>query len=134
MNSKTNKKCRILLAEDDKDMREMLARALRRAGYDVEECSDGMKLLDHLAAGLFLNDTDEVYDLIISDICMPGVSGMEVLEDLYKLQKMPPTILITAFGDELTHLQAELYGALIIDKPFNVDALIATACEIIPPA
>jgi hypothetical protein len=72
---------RILLAEDDKEMRAMLVHALRNAGYEVTECPDGLGLLTHLEP--FLKPEaigHEGVDLIISDIRMPGFTGMEVLE------------------------------------------------------
>lgn len=132
---KTSRPCRVLLAEDDEEMRKMLAWALRRAGYEVEECPDGMNLLYHLASGLFFKDKREMFDLIVSDIRMPGATGLEILEDLHNVQNLPPMILITAFGDEATHVRAEYYGAAaLFDKPFDIDALIAKVCEIVPAA
>jgi hypothetical protein len=69
----TARQYRILLAEDDKEMRTLLALALKRSGYEVVACPDGADMLTHLAA--FLMPCDQVhesFDLIISDIRMPG--------------------------------------------------------------
>jgi len=117
---------RILLAEDDYEMRTLLAVSLRRSGYDVIECSDGIGLLTHLET-FFLPDgfEREAVDLIISDIRMPGITGMEVLEGKPKYRDFPPMIVITAFGDAETHEMAYRCGAAaVFDKPFDVDLLL----------
>ena len=70
-------RCRVVLAEDDYEMRSLLSMALRKSGYDVVECSDGMGMLTYLAAFLLPEEfARESVDLIISDIRMPGVSGL----------------------------------------------------------
>ena len=122
----------ILVAEDDKEMRILLAGALTKAGYEVTECPNGFNLLNHLGSYL-LPDKHEDIDLIISDIRMPGVTGLEVLEGLQKARGFPPVILITAFGDQTIHAQAKQYGvAAMFDKPFDVDDLLAKVREIVP--
>ena len=117
----------ILLAEDDKEMRAMLAFALRKAGYRVTECSNGVELLTHLEPFLLPNGIGQKdVALIISDIRMPGFTGMEVLEGTSKKEGFPPMILITAFGDEKTHALAGKLGvAAMFDKPFDMDDLLA---------
>ena len=70
---------RILLAEDDKEMRSLLALMLRKEGYQVCECMDGLSLLDMLSSFFLPDEEHENFDLIISDIRMPGVTGMEIL-------------------------------------------------------
>lgn len=123
---------RILLAEDDKEMRSLLARALRRAGYEISECPDGIALLDYLFH--LLPAKNENIDLIISDIWMGGVTGLEVLEGLHDRDEFPPMILITAFGDQETHAKARRLGAVaMFDKPFDTDDLLAVVREFVPP-
>ena len=125
----------ILLAEDDKEMRALLALLLRKAGYRVTECRDGVGLLTYLEPFLLPNGVeDKDVDLIISDIRMPGFTGMEVLEGAPKNEGFPPMILITAFGDEETHALAKEFGAAaMFDKPFNMDDLLAKVHELLPP-
>ena len=120
------KRHRILLAEDDKEMRTLLALSLKRAGYEVVACPDGVDMLTHLAAFLLpYKPAHESIDLIISDIRMPGVTGMEVLQGKPENADFPPMILITAFGDDETHAQAAESGvAAMFDKPFDVDELL----------
>ncbi len=123
---------RILLAEDDKEMLVLLAQALRRAGYEVIECHNGWELLNQIES-LTTFDKFENIDLIISDIRMPGVTGMEVLEGSHKLKGFPLMILITAFGDEQTHEKAERLGVTaVFDKPFDIDDLIYKVRKILP--
>ena len=124
--------CRILLADDDLEMRKILGWFLRDMGFEVTECSDGDCLLKRLGFYEPL-ETTAAFDLIISDIRMPGVTGMQVLESAYKYQNLPPMILITAFGDEITHARAKKLGAAaMLDKPFDIEDLLAKVVQILP--
>jgi DNA-binding response OmpR family regulator len=121
----------ILLIEDDDAMREMLAESLRQEGWTVTECENGFRWLQFCVRES-TEDTagvDEDYDVIVSDIRVPGMSGLEAMETLQDLDcagSCPPTILITAFGDEETHRRAKQLGAaIILDKPFAPKELIA---------
>lgn len=108
----------ILLAEDDSELRELLMLVLSRAGYEVTCCNNGMELLDQLGQ-------EERYDLILSDLRMPALTGLEVLESQFDNPRLPPFICMTAFGDTQTHALAKKFGAkAIIDKPFDLDDLV----------
>lgn len=124
----------ILLAEDDKEMRTMLVQALREANYRVIECVDGWNLLEHLHSFIIHNSREHnQVDLVISDILMPGLTAFEILDGVDDSDGFPPTILITAFGDEDTHAQAEMFGvAAVFDKPFEIDDLLAEVQRIVP--
>jgi DNA-binding response OmpR family regulator len=125
---------RILLAEDDKEMRSLLALMLRKEGYQVRECMDGLSLLDMLSSFFLPDEEHENFDLIISDIRMPGVTGMEILMGANELDDFPPIILITAFGDKETHVLAERLGAVaLFDKPFDIDEMLEKVRAILPP-
>lgn len=130
---------RILLGEDDAEMRSVLAEALRSKGYTVVECTEGMSLLAQLSSLLLSpevagRDPDH-FDLIISDIRMPGVTGLSILEGVQLFDGFPPMILITAFGDEETHAEASRLGvAAMFDKPFDVDELLGKVQELAPRA
>lgn len=125
---------RILLAEDNTEMRVLLAGQLRREGYDVVECADGQDLVERLAS-LFLDHVQpELIDLVVSDIRMPAFTGMEILDGLHRDARLPPMILITAFGDAATHARARQLGAVaIFDKPFRVPDLLATIRKTLAP-
>lgn len=126
------KRPRVLLADDDVEMCRLIATALRRAGYGVTMCANGINLLDHLGSYIMRGGTHD-YSLIITDIRMPGVTGMEVLEGLRHVHDAPPIVLITAFGDRETHREARRFGALaVLDKPFDLDHLIGLVRSVIP--
>jgi DNA-binding response OmpR family regulator len=123
----------VLLAEDDDEMRRLLAQALCVAGYEVIQCRHGMDFLKRLESFIINNDTLD-FELIISDILMPGLTGLEILEDLHECKGFPPMILITAFGDENIHRKAKQLGAAaMFDKPFEIDDLLSKVREIVPP-
>ncbi len=118
--------CRaVLVIEDDDEMRRMLSSALARDGHPVRPFRDGMEALDYLDTlriGPHWNDGD--LGLIVSDVRMPGCSGLDLLDCLRTLDCDVPVILITAFGDAETHAQAQELGAeLLLDKPFDINEL-----------
>lgn len=122
----------ILLAEDDSEMRSMLALALTHEGYSVIECRNGEELTLCLKESSF--QASERVDLVISDIRMPGMSGLGVLATHGQKPKCPPIILMTAFGDDKTRSEAQHLGAVaFLDKPFGLDDLIRKVREITPP-
>ena len=125
----------ILLAEDDEEMRSLLALMLRKKGYRVTECTNGISLLDMLSSFFLPGEEHKNFDLIISDIRMPGITGMEILMGANELDNFPPIILITAFGDKETHMQAERLGAAVLfDKPFDIEELLKKLHAILPPS
>ncbi len=108
----------ILLAEDDLELRELLMLVLSRAGYQVTGCDNGLQLLNQL-------EQAEQYDLVISDVRMPALTGLEVLESQLDKPVRLPFIGMTAFGDEDTHELAQKFGAVaMINKPFDLDEMI----------
>ncbi len=124
---------RILVAEDDDAMRQLLVREVRRDGYTAVECRDGVDLVGHLAALVGRQATLD-FDAIIADICMPGWTGLEILEALHDHAGFPPVILITTFGNSAIHARAEKAGAAaVLDKPFAIGELLARLHAIVPP-
>ena len=90
--------------------------------------SDGNHLSRRLVSYLRNPDADRI-DLVISDIELPGLSALEVLRDLGGPARLPPTILITAFGDEEVHRQVEEIGVVLLDKPFELEDLMERVRE-----
>jgi DNA-binding response OmpR family regulator len=118
---------RVFLAEDDVQMRRMIAEALRRHGHSVLEASDGPALLSDLGRVFWGSGTEPDDSVIISDARMPGRGGLAILRGIRSFDWCPPFILITAFGDEETHQEAARLGVLrVLDKPFDLDDLLAT--------
>jgi CheY-like chemotaxis protein len=111
----------ILVADDDIEMRRLLATSLGKAGFQVDLAADGAELLDRVESG------DALPDLVVSDVQMPGCTGLRALERIRGLHPTLPVILITAFCDADTEARARKLGAIaVFDKPFSLSALRAT--------
>src|SRR6516162_8037614 len=99
------REARVLLAEDDDELRSLIAGKLRQDGYFVEEVKNGYQLL------ISLSWPDAPHDLIISDVNLPGLSALEVVAALrspyQRGRRRTPVVLITAFGDSDTHREAQ---------------------------
>jgi DNA-binding response OmpR family regulator len=132
-NAAEPRQARVLLAEDDVEMRALIACALRSDGHEVLEVSDGWQLLQSLATRQLPSDEDEGIDLLISDIRMPGKNGLDVLAGMRWADWPMPVILITAFGDAKTHAEARRLGAAaVFDKTFDLDDLRTLALNLLP--
>ena len=117
--------CRVIVAEDDPEMRRLVVEALRKDGHQVTEATDGGRLLVHIAEAFDRDPSLSLVDVIVSDVRMPICTGLELLERLADARWRVPMILMTAFGDEDTRRRAERVGALLFDKPLSLDALRA---------
>jgi two-component system, NtrC family, response regulator PilR len=107
---------RILVVDDERSMRELLAIVLGREGYDVVVAESGQQALDELER--------RPVDLLISDIHMPDMTGLEVLRTAKGLNPDLAGIMVTAFASTETAIEALRMGAYdYIHKPFNVDEL-----------
>jgi two-component system response regulator (stage 0 sporulation protein F) len=117
-------KATILLAEDDSAFRALLAGVLRDDGYEVIEARNGGEVVDYVSFSLLQPGLCERADLVITDINMPGLSGLDVMATLEHTRCLPKTIVITAFGSAEVHERAKALGALaVLDKPFDLDEL-----------
>ena len=124
---------RVLLAEDDYEMRRLLTWSLHKQGYQVTECKDGNALMKKLESSVPYEGI-QTFDLIISDIRMPGSTGLQVLENGRAIEKFPPMLLITAFPDDETREKARQLGAVaVVEKPFDVTALLDEVRQILIP-
>jgi DNA-binding NtrC family response regulator len=110
---------RILVVEDDAVARDLLREILSADGFAVDAVDDGAPAVAQAASGR--------YDLVVSDIRMERVSGMEVLRAFSEKSPGTPVILITAFGDVTGAMEAIGHGAYdYVSKPFNVEELRQT--------
>ena len=115
---------RILLAEDDSSFRYLLASTLRQDGYQVVAVATGVDFLDVLDDSLSRDSPMAGFDLVLSDVRMPGWRGLGTLASFPGRPGMPPIILFTAFADEEMHRRALELGALaLLDKPFDIEDL-----------
>jgi CheY-like chemotaxis protein len=115
--------CRVLVAEDDSEMRRLVVEALRKDGHDVIEASDGGRLLVRLAEVFDRDPSMVAVDIIVSDVRMPICSGLDLIERMFEARWRIPCILMTAFGDDVIRGRAEAVGALLLDKPLSLDEL-----------
>lgn len=124
---------RVLLAEDDSAMREMLATVLAADGYEVIEARDGDELISRLHDLATMPHGRDTLAVVISDVRMPKLDGLDVLTALRCASWRTPVILITAFGDEGLHREARALGATeLLDKPFSLDRLLSLLRRIVP--
>jgi CheY-like chemotaxis protein len=121
---------RVLVAEDDAEMRRLVVEALRKDGHDVDEVADGGRLLVRIAE-LYARDPElSDVDVIVSDVRMPVCNGLELVEKLAEARWRVPFVLMTAFGDEDTRRRAERVGALVFDKPLSMQTLRAAVKQL----
>lgn len=119
---------RVLIAEDDRAMRTLVSLSLRRAGLEVIEAHDGTALRAFVDTFI-----DHPVDLIVTDVCMPGPSGLDVLERLRAADHRTPVIVMTAFADERARERALALGATLFDKPFELTELRVAALRLLAP-
>ncbi|NJN94361.1 MAG: response regulator [Anaerolineales bacterium] len=109
---------RILIVDDEDKVRELIKLALAEEGYLVETAKDGQHALEILTA-------DQAFELIITDLMMPGISGLDVLTRVKSHLPTTEVILITAHGALNTAIEALRQGAHdYLTKPFNLEELI----------
>ena len=110
---------RILIIDDEGEMRELLAKVLEKNGYQVTAAADGGHALDLLEK--------EPMDLVVTDVRMPGMDGMEALKAIKELNPDTGVIVMTAFGSIDQAVQAVKEGAHdYISKPFKIDEMLLT--------
>jgi len=112
----TRAQARLLVVDDERSMRELLSIVLRREGYDVTLAENGRRAIELLERGRF--------DLLVSDIKMPDMTGVDVLRAAKRIDSDILGIMITAFASADTAIEAMRLGAHdYLSKPFDVDEL-----------
>ncbi len=107
---------RILLAEDDDVMREHLTRALVRAGYDVDAVESGLDAMPYLETAH--------YDLLLTDIVMPGMDGIELAQKAGAIAPNMRVMFITGFSAVALRAAAQPPQAKVLSKPFHLRDLV----------
>ncbi len=111
----------ILLAEDDHSMRQFIKKALERAGHSVTESEDGLSALNVLTA-----DGGDRFDLLLTDIVMPGIDGIELAQKAAQLCPKIKVMFITGFAAvamDAKKSQPE-QNAKVLSKPFHLNDLV----------
>ena len=117
---------RILLAEDDDSLRGFLARALERAGYEVTACADGEEAVAVL---------DETWDLLLTDIVMPGMDGIELARLAAQRRPGVRIMFITGFAAvALSASDRAPAGAKVLSKPIHLRDLVAEVDKMLDAA
>ena len=113
----TDARTRILVVDDDAEMRALLADVLSNEGYTVEGVANGAEALIRLRI--------QSFGAIVLDKNMPGLSGLDLLPGLRTICPSTPVIMITAFGDVGTYVDAMEKGAFeYVFKPFRMEELL----------
>jgi DNA-binding NtrC family response regulator len=106
----------LLLVEDKNELRAMLRKALERAGYEVDEAPDGPSAIQKVRARRYL--------LVITDLKMPGASGLDVLRETKQADSTIPVLLLTAYGSVDEAVTAMKEGAFdFLQKPVDLEHL-----------
>ena len=107
----------ILVVDDELSMREFLKILLEKEGYEVTTASEASSAIDLIQ--------NKAFDLVLSDIKMPGISGLSLLEKIKEIDDSIAVIMITAFASPENAVIAMKSGAFdYITKPFKVDEII----------
>ncbi|MDH3196904.1 MAG: response regulator [Candidatus Krumholzibacteria bacterium] len=117
-------KRRMLVVDDEPQIREVLRRKLEKCGYEVVEAGDGREAIELLDAQLF--------DVVIADILMPEKDGLEVIMHAQRDHPTTRCVAISAPSNRVFLQSAELLGATrVIEKPFDLDAFAKVIEEVL---
>ncbi|MGE5181638.1 MAG: response regulator [Acidobacteriota bacterium] len=119
---------RVLVAEDDDALRAMIAGRLRADGCRVIEAANGDEALDRITSVETSSLTPGI-DLVVIDVRMPGLSGLEVVRLLRSWRWTTPVLFVTAYPDEQFLEQATALDAQVLAKPFVLARLSQAASE-----
>jgi excisionase family DNA binding protein len=115
-------RARVLVVDDEASIRDLLAKTLALAEYDVETAGDAPTALGRLR-------TSE-YDLLITDLRMPGMDGLTLIRQVKGIRGNLPVIIITGFSSEMSAIEAVNLGvAGYLRKPFRVPEVLAAAAK-----
>ncbi|MBI4475969.1 MAG: response regulator [Acidobacteria bacterium] len=113
---------RILVVDDEASIREVLSKTLALAEYDVDVANDGSSALERLRSG--------EYDLLITDLKMPGVDGLTVIREVRRSNPSMPIIIVTGYSTEAAAIEAINLGVNgYLTKPFRVPRILAAAAR-----
>jgi excisionase family DNA binding protein len=115
-------RARVLVVDDEASIRDLLSKTLALAEYDVDLAPDGRTALERLRI--------IPYDLLITDLKMPGVDGLTVIREARRLKPDIPVIIITGFSTEASAIEAVNLGVSgYLTKPFRVPRVLAAAAK-----
>lgn len=113
---------RVLVVDDEESIRDLLSKTLALADYEVDLAPDGRTALDRMRL--------IQYDLLITDLRMPGVDGLTVIREARRLKTDLPVIIITGYSSEASAIEAINLGVQgYLTKPFRVPRVLAVASK-----
>jgi len=113
---------RVLVVDDEASIRDLLAKTLALAEYDVDVAADGRSAVERLRI--------LPYDLLITDLRMPGVDGLSVIREARRLKADIPVIIITGFSNEASAIEAANLGVSgYLTKPFRIPRVLSVAAK-----
>lgn len=117
-------RARVLVVDDEASIRDLLAKTLALADYEVDTAGDASAALGRVRAS--------EYDLLIADLRMPGMDGLALIRQVKRLRSELPVIIITGFSTESSAIEAVNLGvAGYLRKPFRVPEVLAAAAKAI---
>jgi excisionase family DNA binding protein len=113
---------RVLVVDDEASIRDLLSKTLALAEYDVDLAPDGRTALERLRM--------VPYDLLVTDLKMPGVDGLAVIREARRMKPDIPVIIVTGFSTEASAIEAVNLGvAGYLTKPFRIPRVLAAAAK-----
>lgn len=121
---------RVLVVEDDEDVKDLTSQLLTKAGATVDSCSNGLEAEQFLAG-------QQEYDLVVTDLVMPEISGLQLIADIRKSKKhatLPVVVVSGALDDEGAKKIASLPHVTVVRKPFSAADLAVAVEAVTRPA
>jgi excisionase family DNA binding protein len=120
--ARSNARQRVLVVDDEASIRDLLAKTLALAEYDVDVAADGRSALERMRL--------YPYDLLIADLRMPGMDGLAVIREAKRYKADLPVLIITGYSTESSAIEAVNLGvAGYLTKPFRVPQVLAAAAK-----
>jgi excisionase family DNA binding protein len=122
LNEGSTERPRILVVDDEQAVRDLLAKTFTMADYDVDTASDGPGAIERLRT--------VTYDLLVTDLKMPGMDGLSVIREARKISAELPVIVITGYSTEASAIEAINLGVSgYLTKPFRLPRILAAAAR-----
>ena len=113
---------KVLVVDDMRSVRETVCQILEEGGFETKQASCSSEALEMMASS--------GYDLVVTDLKMPGGDGISLMEEMKRRDMKCPVIVLTSFGSFCSRVKAIAKGAFMhIDKPFNADRLLTAAVK-----
>ena len=114
---------RILLAEDDNDVRWALTSLLEIDGFQVCSVSNGLELVEEVSSSCFDDDETNAPDAIVTDVRMPGIYIFKIIEEMRMAGLTTPIVIVSGFDDENVKRRAHELGTRFFSKPVDFSGL-----------